>query len=151
MQASHAVTVACSPAQFMRVIWDFESYPEFLPRMRRARIALQDGDQVEVDFRLSFVRQLDYTLRLQRQPLLLSWTLVRGFFRQNEGSWTLQPVEGGVLATYRIQLQPNGYVPRAVLNSLLRHELPQTLAQFKARAELLTSADLLGGSAPGDG
>ena len=151
MEAEHSVDVACTPSQLMRVLWDFESYPEFLPRMKRARIALQDGDQVEVDFRLEFVRALDYTLRLQREPLRLEWTLVRGFFRRNEGSWTLEPTDGGVRAHYSIALQPNGTVPRALLNSLLRHELPQMLAAFKARAELLTSADLLGGSAPADG
>ena len=135
----------------MDVLCDFETYPDFLPRMRRASVSLQQPPIWEVDFGLEFVRSLDYTLRLEREPLALRWSLVRGFFRHNTGSWTLQPNDGGVLATYDIDLQPNTFVPRAVLNSLLRHELPRTLDAFRDRAQLLTSVALRGGNAPADG
>lgn len=135
----------------MDVLCDFETYPDFLPRMRRASVSLQQPPIWEVDFELEFVRSLDYTLRLEREPLALRWSLVRGFFRYNTGSWTLKPNDDGILATYDIDLQPNTFVPRAVLNSLLRHELPRTLDAFRDRAQLLTSAALRGGTAPADG
>ncbi len=151
MKAEHSVHVACTAKLLMNVLCDFESYPDFLPRMKRARVLLHEGDSYEVDFALDFVRLLEYTLRLHRAPLVLEWTLVRGFFRNNRGSWTLEQREDGILATYRIDIQPQAFVPRAVMNSLLRHDLPDTLQRFKHRAESLTSALLHEGSAPGDG
>ena len=151
MKAEHSIQVACPADGFMAVLCDFGAYPDYLPRVSRSDVVFKEETMWEVDFRLEFVRSLDYTLRLDREPLCLRWTLVRGFFRHNTGSWTLQPNDRGTLATYRIDLQPNTFVPRAVMNSLLRHELPRTLAAFRDRAELLTSAALRGGSAPADG
>jgi coenzyme Q-binding protein COQ10 len=151
VKAEHSIQMACPAEGLMDVLCDFDAYPDFLPRVSHTKVVLSDRAMWEVDFRLEFVRSLDYTLRLDREPLALRWTLVRGFFRHNTGSWTLQPNDSGVLATYRIDLQPNTFVPRAVMNSLLRHELPRTLAAFRDRAELLTSAALRGGSAPADG
>lgn len=151
MQAIHSIQVACAAPALMDVLCDFRSYPEFLPRMQRASVVLDHPPVWEVDFELEFVRTLDYTLRLERSPLALRWTLVRGFFRHNTGSWTLEPNDDGVLATYTIDLQPNTFVPRTVMNSLLRHELPRTLEAFRDRAQLLTSAVLREGNAPADG
>ncbi len=133
-----SVLVDAPPDVLMGLICDFGSYPDFLPETVMARPLKQEGSTWEVRFGIQVIRRLEYTLRLTRSDdLHLSWTLVDGPFRTNEGSWTLEPVDGGrrTRALYRIDLQVGMFVPGNIVRSLTERTLPDTLARFKAEAE----------------
>ena len=94
--ATATVEADCSPETFLSVVTDFERYPEFVEDVVDARISGRGEGYWEVDFGLHIVRRLEYTLRLEMvSPERLEWSLVEGIFRVNNGSWSLEALEGG--------------------------------------------------------
>jgi ribosome-associated toxin RatA of RatAB toxin-antitoxin module len=137
-QAIHTIEIDAPPAAVMSVLVDFPSYPGFLPGMELAEVVGHQGDVWEVRFRLRLIRELAYTLRLERDgDRGLSWTLIEGVFRSNEGGWSLQPLDAGARtrATYRIDVAVGVYVPGNIVRSLVEQQLPSTLTAFKAEIE----------------
>lgn len=143
-QARREIDIAVSPSRLMSVICDFEAYPLFLPWMRRAEVVSHergpgpDQESWEVRFQLELIRPLVYTLRLERQGAeRLSWSLVEGVLRTNDGAWTLSPLDGGLRtrATYEIDLQVGSFVPGNILEGLRQRELGELLERVRAEAE----------------
>lgn len=137
-QAIHTIEIDAPPAAVMAVLVDFPSYPGFLPGMELAEVVGHQGDTWEVRFRLRLIRELGYTLRLERDgDRGLSWSLIEGVFRSNEGGWTLLPLDAGARtkATYRIDVAVGVYLPGNIVRSLIEQSLPATLAAFKAEIE----------------
>ncbi len=136
--ASKSVEVNATPERLMSVITDFTRYPRFLPEMEEATLIRREGDVWTVKFAVRIVRKLEYTLRLEKQSdVKLRWTLVEGAFKANNGGWDLVALDGGTRtrATYTIDLDIGMFVPGSVLKTVLEHNLPSTLAAFKAQAE----------------
>jgi ribosome-associated toxin RatA of RatAB toxin-antitoxin module len=132
------VDIDAPPGRVMEVITDFPAYPSFLPEIEEAEVVSATPGNWEVRFVLRLIRRMEYTLRLERdEDRRLSWTLVTGIFRSNDGGWELEPIDGGARtrATYAIDLVMDVFIPRTIVNSLVGESLPATLARFKARAE----------------
>lgn len=145
---SHArqqVEIGAPPAAVLAVITDFESYPDFLPWMRRARVLRHEHaggpgqvEAWEVSFEAQVIRPLVYTLRLELvDEGRLQWSLVEGVFRASDGSWTLEPIDEGArtLATYELELLTGTFVPGNVMRSLVGRDLPDLLSRFRDEAE----------------
>jgi ribosome-associated toxin RatA of RatAB toxin-antitoxin module len=135
--ACQTVEVNVPPERFWAVVTDFQNYPDFLPHVRGTRVERRDGSGWQVEFELNFIRPIRYTLLLEgTAPHTLTWSLVSGLFRSNQGSWQLEPLSDGMrtLATYTIDLQIGVFLPGSLINTLVR-QLPEMLQAFKDRAE----------------
>lgn len=149
-RAARSIEIAAAPAQVMAVLTDFAAYPRFLPDLHEVTVLRAEADAWEVRFTLQVIRRLSYTLQLTRpDPLRLTWTLLEGAFRSNDGSWTLEPLQGGqaTRASYQIDVQLGLYVPGNIIHSLVDTGLPQTLARFRDETERRARPE----TAPGGG
>jgi ribosome-associated toxin RatA of RatAB toxin-antitoxin module len=142
--AQRSIDVDVAPSALMAVLVDFAKYPTFLADMEEAVVLRGEPTAAPsvwtVKFSVRIIRRLSYTLRLERDgDRALRWTLVEGMFRSNNGGWTLEPLDGGARtrATYALDVDIGMFVPGSVSKTLLEHNLPATLAAFKARAESL--------------
>ncbi len=135
--ARQSIEIDVAPERFLAVVTDFRTYPDFLNHVRATRVVRQDDQGWEVEFELNLIRPVRYTLRLERQPQGLRWSLVSGLFRSNDGAWSLEPLDEGsrTRATYAIDLQVGVFLPGSLINTLVGKELSEMLAAFKARAE----------------
>jgi len=136
--ACRSIEVDVPPQWLMAVIVDFHGYPDFLPEVRSTRVLRTEEDAWEVEFELQVIRPVRYVLRLERQGETgLSWSLVSGLFRSNDGSWQLEALDDGarVRATYTIDVQLGVFMPGSLVNTLVGRSLNEMLEAFKARAE----------------
>lgn len=137
--ASRSIDIDASPEAVYALITEFERYPEFVPNQTRAEVVSREGDLWQVRFELSVVKRLMYTLALQGVPARsLRWSLVEGDMMQSMGGgWTLEPLDDGARthATYDIDVELKGFVPRSVSNALIERTLPDNLEAFKREAE----------------
>lgn len=139
--AVQSIEVGVSPDRFYALITDFERYPDFVPHQTDARVivAEPDRDHWRVAFELTIVKKLRYTLDLKGESgRSLEWTLVEGeWMKATLGGWTLEALDDGkrTLATYRVDIDVDGFVPRTVTNTLAERTLPSTLEAFKKEAE----------------
>lgn len=119
-------------------IVDFESYPKFLSDMKSAKVGWVGDNQMEVTFKLNLIKEITYTLRFELDPPgAVFWKLKSGdWMKTNSGSWELKMKgEDWTEAAYSIDLAFSLWVPRAVTDTLVEKNLPQTLQRFKKRAE----------------
>jgi len=147
--ASRTVKINASPDVVLGVITDFPAYPTFLPEMDECEVLRVERDAngeplaFEVRFVVRVIRRLEYTLRLVRdENPAIRWSLVEGVFKVNDGSWVLEPLDGGTVtqATYSIDLGVGMFVPGNIVRSLVEKSLPDTLQRFKQEAERRTAS-----------
>jgi len=64
-----------------------------------------------------------------------AWTLIRGDYKVNDGSWHLVPVDGGAKTkvTYRIHVKPNLPLPDSLIARSQRITLPQVIQYLRDR------------------
>ena len=143
-QASRSVTVNVPPEKLFEVITDYEKYPEFLPEVKKVKVEFGAGNVKEVSYTVDIkAKVITYTLKhTARPPDELAWTMVRGeMMKGNDGTWMLKPgaQAGTTEATYTIDLKLSSLVPGFIEKALAEQSLPGLLANFKARAEKLSS------------
>ncbi len=139
-RARHETSIAASPARVMAVLTDFEAYPDFLPWVQAVTVLRRERgaehEAWEARFDLLVVRPLSFVLRLERTGQgELSWTLVEGTLRANDGSWRLEslPDGAGTQVAWEVELRPGSYVPNNILASLRERELPDLLSRVATR------------------
>lgn len=119
-------------------IVDFESYPQFLPDVKSAKIVWCEDKQMEVIFRLDLIKQITYTLVFDCDPPEeIHWKLKTGdLMKANTGSWKLKMLDDfSTEATYVIDIEFGLWVPKVITQTLIEKSLPQTLKRFKKRTE----------------
>ena len=125
------------------MITDYERYPEFLPEINAVRVVSRHDNVVTAAFDLELMKmRLSYTLRLQEEPdAIVSWTLVDSkMMNANNGGWKLVAQGNATRATYALDVELRGLMPKSVRERLVGMTLPQTLERFKQRAEQLARA-----------
>ena len=133
-----SVEINVSPHRLYEVLTDFEAYPGFVPNQSAVKILQSEDNRWRVQFELSIVKKLTYTLDLVGEPgRSLRWFLVEGdMMKSNTGGWTLEENDAGhTLAKYEIEVLFGGFVPKSVSRSLIQKTLPSNLAAFKQEAE----------------
>lgn len=120
-------------------ITDFESYPQFLPEVKSAKIEWINDKEMEVAFKVNLIKEIAYTLHFELDPLrCVHWKLKRGdMMKANTGSWELKAKgDAATHATYAIDVEFGLWVPKMITQTLVEKSLPQTLKRFKKRSEL---------------
>lgn len=136
--ANRTIVINAPIEKVFSVVSDLESYPKFLPEVKKIHITRESPDTVVADYEVDMVKRVKYTLRLKSEaPRRLSWTWVRGeFMKDNQGSWALEPLSPTqTQVTYTIEVTLGALVPKSMVNALVDTQLPKMLEAFKARAE----------------
>jgi len=137
-EASQSITINATPKECMKVITDYEKYPEFLKETKSVTILKRKGKITEVTFEVEVMRKVSYTLTMNEEsPNKLSWALIKGdMFKKNDGSWTLEEVKKGVTkATYTVDVDLGLFIPSMITKTLVGSQLPNMLKNFKQRIE----------------
>ncbi len=136
-RAEEQVLIDAPIEKVFSIITDYERYPEFLSDMKEVVVVSRHDGVAVVRFELELIMRVSYTLRLvEDAPRGVSWTLEDAkMLAENTGGWTLVEEGGRTRATYALEVKLRGLIPKSVSTRLLGTTLPQTLQQFKARAE----------------
>ncbi len=109
-QTRASIDIAASPAEIMKVIADFERYPEWVDSMKSAEVLTTAGAQAET-VRMVLDHSLvkdDYVLAYDWQPTTVSWHLVEGtLLKAMDGSYELSPKGTGTTVTYTLSVDVN--------------------------------------------
>jgi coenzyme Q-binding protein COQ10 len=137
--ATQSIVIRAPMEKVFAVITDYDRYPQFLTEVKRAKVGPRKDGQCEVEYEASLMKTIHYTLRMKEEaPSKVTWSFVKGdFMKDNRGTWLLEAADGGVRATYTIELGLSALVPQSVVNALVGGSLPRMLEAFKKRAETL--------------
>ncbi len=133
-----AIDIKSPIEKVFKLILDFESYPEFLPEVKSARILKKSSAHIEVEFIVNLIVESNYALKFSpKRPNVISWTMIKGKnMKSNTGSWELSS-KGKELThvIYNVEIEFDWFVPSSVARSLMENSLPKMLENFKSRAE----------------
>ena len=113
-QGNYVVTefVAASPQRAWAVLTNFNSQAEWAPDISQTTVLKRSGSQLELQqtYRAGYTFGLPIKARLRVQetpPKGFSYKLIQGD-RMNtlQGSWSIQPVAGGVQLRHQMQVDP---------------------------------------------
>jgi carbon monoxide dehydrogenase subunit G len=139
--------IAAAPALVERVLRDVTNYPAFMPYVSVSKV-ISDTDTATVSYQqldLPFVRGRDYTTRTEHGSVKNpagalvyrdTWQAdnddgpaeTRGLVRVKltEGSWLLEPADGGgTRATYQIYTDSGGALPAFLCNRASQMTIPR--------------------------
>jgi Polyketide cyclase / dehydrase and lipid transport len=146
------VEIPAHRSEVLRVLQDYERYPEFMPRVRRVDVLERSGEQAVLAYTLALPlgHQKRYRIAIEAEPgpgaqSLLRWNLVawEGLaesetIRDTRGSWQLEPGsrgEASTFVTYRVSTDP-GPIPLGlgwIVDWMSEKSLPAVLEKTRER------------------
>ncbi|HWN37723.1 MAG TPA: SRPBCC family protein [Gammaproteobacteria bacterium] len=127
-------------------IWDVlkacEISPEYVPNVQSCtKLEELDGGRAEL-FKQTikpafFLAAFEHVFRLDYMPYTrIDVTRVSGPITHMQGTWWLLPeANGRILLVHELALDPGMPIPRFMVRSTLKHDLPKVLAAVRERAE----------------
>jgi ribosome-associated toxin RatA of RatAB toxin-antitoxin module len=151
VEVAAAVQIAASPQRIFRTMTDCAQALEFVPHLEVCRVleSAPDGSWqiIEHGVDLSwYLPRMDYVFRAEYEPFRrIRFSHVRGDLRENRGTWELHPADEGetiaTILTYRVHVEPRSFMPRWIVRSSLRRDLPRMLRALRERCEEGLTAD----------
>lgn len=136
-----AVRVNASPETVFKTLTDCSRALRFVPHLKRCVIAETEPDaqviEQEVDYGLLAPRAR-YVFRAEYEGFeRIRFNHLRGDFKENRGMWEFVAVDEGraTVVTYQARITPAFYVPRWMMRSMLKRDLPELMRGLKTQSE----------------
>jgi ribosome-associated toxin RatA of RatAB toxin-antitoxin module len=151
-----AVQVSASPEEVFVALTDCERALRFVPHLKRCAVldTAADGSWQEVEQQVDYgwlVPRASYVFRAEyKRYSLIRFSHLRGDFHENRGVWQFQPVDNGkaTVVTYQARVAPAFYVPKWMMRSMLRRDLPELMRGLRSNAEAGRSAPAVSAKTP---
>ena len=101
----HAL-VPYSAAQMFALVDDIESYPQFLPWCKSAKVWSRDGDEVRASVELAkgAIQKSFTTLNRNQRDKMIEMRLLEGPFRHLQGFWRFDTLGEGTAEACKVSL-----------------------------------------------
>jgi len=145
--------VAATPAQVWALVSKCADYTKNMPSIVASHELSRSGDEssqftadceVTADAPFPFsdltsVSRATMTVDARSGGYTRTWTLLRGDYEVNDGSWSLVPVDDGkkTMVTYRIHVKPKLALPDALVQGAQSTRLPQVIQLLRDRTAQL--------------
>lgn len=140
-RAAQTTLINASPDACLKIVLDFENYPQWAKDVKEATIRTRDdqGRPLRVEYRASALgRSTHYTLEYDYSelPTRLSWHLVEGdIMRSLDGAYSFVEVDGGTQLFYELDIELVVPLPGFVKRRAEARILVEAVKELKARAE----------------
>jgi len=142
--------VDAPPEKVYAAVTDFEHYAEFMPYLEDSKVIRRTDSEVVTwaIMNAPMVSRRDWVVAVKLDPVKkvgTTWTVstegppesdraVR--LKINDGSWTLEPLDGGkrTRATYYLYTNPGGSIPSWIANKANTMALPDLFEAIRKRA-----------------
>jgi uncharacterized protein YndB with AHSA1/START domain len=153
-----AIQVSATPEQVFRTLTDCSLALHFVPHLKRCAVieTAPDGTWQNVEQQVDYswlVPRADYVFHAEYQKFdRIRFSNLRGDFRENRGVWTFTALKEGqsTLVTYEARIAPAFYVPRWMMRSMLKRDLPDLMRGLRTHAEAVRAAAATNTPAPPD-
>jgi uncharacterized membrane protein len=137
-----SIEIAASPAVVWKVMTDCAAVPRLMVNVRSCRVIDRDPagrwDVREQITNASLLPAVRTVLRSEYDyPRTVRFHRIDGDFKILEGSWLLEPLDGGAhtRVTYQSRMTAPFAAPGFIVRAVLRKDLPRTLGNLRAASE----------------
>ena len=140
VQVSESINISVSKDNFIKVLLDFESYPDFHKNIKNIEVIYNKGNKYRVKNHIKIIQNIKFTLEFELvNSNILKWNLLEGnIMKKNQGYWELTEKNNKqITAKYISEIDLKTPVPNVVLKKIIEKDLPNMLNRFKNQAESL--------------
>jgi ribosome-associated toxin RatA of RatAB toxin-antitoxin module len=138
-----AIEIDASAERIFRTMTDCAQALKFVPHLIHCQVleTAADGSWQTVEHQVNYgwyLPRATYVFRAAYEPFdRISYTGVRGDFREIDGIWDFSPRRNGAatIVTYRARVALRFFVPRWILLASLKHDLPALMRGLRERCE----------------
>jgi ribosome-associated toxin RatA of RatAB toxin-antitoxin module len=144
------VSVKASPERVWQILTDYDNAPRVFPQLRHSKLLHEHGGQKTVKHVLApsgLPGTYEYVVEVKEAaPHSLEWHRVSGAFKQVDGYWKLEPLDGGhtTLVTYASYVDGGFLMPQPLVRRQCRIDMPAVMTTLKAQAESSSGIQIAG-------
>ncbi len=133
--ASTTEVFNCTPAQFYKIVSDYEKYPQFLSEVKDCKVIKAEGNRKMVEYTVNVVKNFKYSLWMsETTDQEIKWEFAGGdIFKTSNGFWKLAEEGGKCRATYSVEATFNLFVPGPIAKALVSVNLPNMMSAYHKR------------------
>lgn len=135
---SAQIMISKPPSEVWKKVMQPERLMQREKKVKSIKVVSQTSNSKDLAYIVEMSRLLptfQYTLRHQPTsgPMTLSFWRLNGSFRDVQGSWNVAPIDGGKnsVLTYNISIDPGPLIPRMLLQTVLKADLPNMMNNVK--------------------
>lgn len=142
--------IKAKPEQIWQVLTDFANAPHVFPQMKKCELIEERANGTKLVKNIvapsGVIGSYQYVLEMRETaPRMIEWHRVSGDFKEVEGFWKLEPVDGGhhTMVTYSCHVAGGFLLPGALIRRQSRIDMPQVMAALRNSTE--SSAPMIAG------
>ncbi|HEY9775621.1 MAG TPA: SRPBCC family protein [Planktothrix sp.] len=142
--------VHAHPEAVWQVLTDYSGAPAVFPMLKKCQVLEDHGTTKVVKHRVApsgLVGQFEYTVEIKETPCKsMEWHRVAGDFKEVDGYWKLEPLDGGrnTLVTYSSHVNGGMFMPAMLIKRQSRIDMPNVMASLRHQAETIGNNTIAG-------
>lgn len=145
-QTVHVIkmVVKAKPEHIFRILTDYENAPGVFPHLLKCHVLENHGSTKIVEHKVQPSGPFGtytYVLQVKEVPgKSLEWHRIRGDFKEVDGLWKLDPLEGGrhTFVTYTSHINGGLFLPPILIKRQVHADMPGVMSALKSQAESMT-------------
>lgn len=135
------MTVNARPEHVWAVLTDYSNAPEVFENLKKCEVLEDKGNSKVVRHVIhpsGFPGTFDYTIEIKEvAPKMMEWHRIRGAFKEVDGYWKLESVNGGrgTHVTYSAYINGGFFLPQPLIREQIRDDIPGVMSALKTKAE----------------
>jgi ribosome-associated toxin RatA of RatAB toxin-antitoxin module len=135
------ILVHARPEAVFQVLTDYANAPSVFPMMRKCQVLEDRGCIKIMKHKVAPsgpVGTYEYTLEVKETPgKSLEWHRIAGDFKEVDGYWRLEPLDGGrsTLVTYLNHVNGGMFIPQMMIKRQARIDMPGVMILLRRQAE----------------
>jgi uncharacterized membrane protein len=144
------VSIKAAPDKVWQILSDYDNAPKVFPQLKRSKLVQDHGSSKIVKHVLApsgMPGTFEYTVEVKENaPHSLEWHRVSGAFKQVDGYWKLEPLDGGhtTLVTYASFVDGGFLIPQPLVRRQCRIDMPEVMTTLKSQAEVGSGVQIAG-------
>ncbi len=129
------------PEHVWQVLSDYSNASRVFPMMKKCQLLEDHGDSKILLHRVAPsgpAGTFEYTLQVKENaPKTMEWHRISGDFKEVDGYWKLEPLDGGhsTLVTYSSHVNGGLFIPQMLIKRQARLDMPVVMESLKRHSE----------------
>lgn len=134
-------SIKARPEAVWQILTDYANATKVFPQLKKCHVVADHGSTKVLKHTVApsgVPGTYEYTIELKESaPKALEWHRMSGAFKEVDGYWKLEPIEGGhsTLVTYSAYVNGGFFMPQPLVKRQCKIDMPQIMSTLRSEAE----------------
>lgn len=140
-------SIKAKPEAVWQILTDYSNAARVFPQLKKCHVVADHGTTKVLKHTVApsgLPGTYEYTIELKESaPRALEWHRMSGAFKEVDGFWKLEPLEGGhsTLVTYSAYVNGGFFMPQPLVKRQCKIDMPQIMSTLRSEAESIQIAN----------